>query len=569
MRFFLTFALLCWSGCDLAASMGHRAPHASPSHAAPTATRDDAVAGPTITPAASTAAPVASGHKPAWCATLRQGEADVAYHAIKRPLDDDGELPTWGWWSEEAIRSLGLTACFESSNADTAATVASIYTSRRSELKALASLDDAELDKLLAGYIDKMKFEPQSQAFCGSSDDDGELPTMRDRALARSRRVLGCVRGQQTAGQYDWPDASEVQKVAQDGECMAWLAKQAASKQWDGLRFVRCNASAAHLDAGKFTAEIATWPGIPRTWAKIRHAYVVRYTALAQRLYRKHAKDAEDVAFLFDAPEKGYQAFMTAYRANAPLYDRLHTMLLERGHDKPLAAFKGCEADYWRPLARAFATKKPSTVEAATDLVREPTNAMLAWGAYLCAELDGDSALLNTFVPPRLVALSPKRAAFWAAVNGANASSDKDRHIGVSELSLGAGEDSDDGVKLTRRLAHPSAEGVVAKAVPGGAGVHVTFDGQVWYSPIMNCVETGKIDSIGSDGKIIYRRNCTAAGQEKVTSYPDPIDVPARFAAIARPGRRLRFDKELGGVLEAYASKDPKAPLVGYYGLAW
>ncbi len=171
---------------------------------------------------------------PAWCAGHR-GSSETGYMVLKNDLEGrEGERN--GWYAMETVRHLAQASCAWRNN-DVAETqkIQAIYAQRRAELMKLSQLTDAELDGLLAASLDEMKSKQAESDACRTlqreDDDDKAKVTSKEAAERKSRAFMVCHREErQGAGVYDWPDASEVQKFASAGTCMANIANGVAHK---------------------------------------------------------------------------------------------------------------------------------------------------------------------------------------------------------------------------------------------------------------------------------------------------------------------------------------------------
>ncbi len=527
---------------------------------------------------------------PAWCAGHR-GSTETGYLSLKNDLGNDPREAE-GWFSVKTIRHLAQASCAWR-NSDTTgetAKIQAIYHQRRAELMKLAQLSDAETDELLAASLDEQKERQGISDFCGKIGSDeqdgvGKLTT-KDEAERNAHVMMACAESQSNISQYDWPDASEILKFYMSGRCLASVASSVDPKALGGVRnymeFGVCNAIFSHVDASKLDAEIKQYPSLAREWAKVHKGVLVEAAADSNKVFAAFAqKNAEWKPVLFDEPGKGLTAFMTAYTANKALFDKAKFLIENLKRHKVVAKLGGCEAEFWTPLAKLVAAKHPANVEAGADAMHDQTTYMLGRGLLACAELDNRADVVATFDRPlesAPVGSGPEQAVQWALIRYINAHADslESEKLDSNTFAVFMRNDALD-TRTSPSL--NEIKGVVASVSPATSGwMKVTFKTESWMEDDFDCVETNKIDGIKSDGTLVYRQRCTFKGQSKHQSTEPPVVVEARFAGALKPGRlaELGETRNAGGEGErravpklVRASKDAKAPMVGYLGFSW
>jgi hypothetical protein len=525
---------------------------------------------------------------PAWCAGHR-GSTETGQLMLKKDLDDrDAE----GWYAGDAVRHLAQASCAWRNNdrdGDTQKFQA-IYHQRRAELMKLASMTDAETDELLAATLDEMKSRQAESDYCQSlkSDRDDDKTSSKDDAELKSRKFLVCHRETQFGtGVYDWPDASELQKLASAGNCMAGIA-QSVTHGFDKtgkvrlrMAFGHCNAMLSHVDQAKVDTEIATLPPVVREWAKVHRGVMVAAAGQARDFYTAYAaKNPEWKPVLFDEPDKAYQAFFTAYDANKTLLDKAKFLIENHKHHKVIAKLAGCQDEFWKPLSKLVSSKHPASAEAGADALHDQTTYMLARGLVACSELDKQPEAETAFAKPLAYAptgTGPEQAIQWALAQYVNAHSEDLGETfdaaAAKEITMLRGDalDTRGGGSLD------DITGVIKTVAPATTGwVKVSFKTESWMQDDYDCVETNKIDGIKSDGTLVYRQRCTYKGQSKHSSTEAPVLVDSKFAGALKPGRLAQLGRLRGGSGDAKAvptivraSKDPKSKIVGYLGFSW
>ncbi len=526
---------------------------------------------------------------PAWCAGHR-GSTETGYMMLAKDLGDN-EAEAGGWFAVETVRHLAQAACTWRNNDSAGETgkARAIYQQRRAELMKLAALTDAEMDELLAAELDEQKGWKVEADYCKAlehdDDDDGDTKLTTKESAERNARVqLVCHRVRPTIDAYDWPDASELLKFYASGRCLSSLADGVAHKTTGGVRAVMqfgvCNALISQIDNAKLDADIAKYPPVAREWAKINRGVTLGGVERARTHFTAYAqKHSEWKPVLFDEAAKGYTAFATAYNANKPLFDKAKFLIENSKQHKLVAKLAGCTQEFWAPLAKLVAAKRPATTEAGADAMHDQTTYMLGRGLVACAELDKRADIVSTFSWPLLTApmgSGPEQSIEWTLVRYINANAEALDASKIEANDLGGFLRNDAMDRETGSL--NDIKGIVASVKPAANGwVTVSFKTESWMEDDFDCVETNKIDGIKSDGTLVYRQRCTFKGQSKHSSTEPPVTVEARFAGALKPGRLAKLGETRGAggderraiPAEVRASKDAKAPLVGYLGFSW
>ncbi|HTJ40685.1 MAG TPA: hypothetical protein VL463_01275 [Kofleriaceae bacterium] len=103
-----------------------------------------------------------------------------------------------------------------------------------------------------------------------------------------------------------------------------------------------------------------------------------------------------------------------------------------------------------------------------------------------------------------------------------------------------------------------ASRAVIAAVAKKGPRTLITFVRDVETSEsAAECHETNRVDSIGEDGHLNYREECSGSVTDRTDLTEKPITVPAEEAARLRPGEILTFiadDHHRGHVIEAYAA---------------
>lgn len=109
-----------------------------------------------------------------------------------------------------------------------------------------------------------------------------------------------------------------------------------------------------------------------------------------------------------------------------------------------------------------------------------------------------------------------------------------------------------------------------------GDRVKITFKQESYKSAIRDCKETGRIDRIDDNGRLVPQYNCKTVGYETIKVDPKPIEVPEWVTKDLKKGQLLVFyatrekahknQPSFGWPLAAFKSKNAKK-LVSLYGI--
>jgi hypothetical protein len=86
----------------------------------------------------------------------------------------------------------------------------------------------------------------------------------------------------------------------------------------------------------------------------------------------------------------------------------------------------------------------------------------------------------------------------------------------------------------------------------------IAFEDTVSSYELTDCVETNRVDAIGSDGRIIYRQNCRSIGTKTERHSTPPMRVPTRDAKNIRAREEVTAlvgRDRAGGVLVVRSAK--------------
>ena len=216
-------------------------------------------------------------------------------------------------------------------------------------------------------------------------------------------------------------------------------------------------------------------------------------------------------------------------------------------------------------------------------LASQPVGYMLLSALYRCElELGNEhnAGAIGTLLAASAKQRGPRTAAVVAALGVvAKAKADFDRFPyeaermvpwGSGPQDMGALGDQNevDWAGQSGRNYQAYAAAVVKSVTPVGDRVKVEYRTERFQVPTYNCVLTDKISRITSDGRVLYRQNCTKTGMEWKESTEAPITLDAAVATGITAGAfvRARRENDLGYPMEVYSDAS-KANLVAYFGV--
>jgi hypothetical protein len=529
-----------------------------------------------VTTAAPARADGPPGNLPKWCAGIN-GQTETAAGFI------EDEAKNTGYGTDRVARAIALGSCAWRSSAESTQKIRNQVAAGRAKFIAATGLSEAETDEMLALVVDKKRAEADNDAFCKAIKvDEGDV-TRHELSESKARRFLVCDQGY-GGGEYDWPDITQIEQVAQVNNCLRSVAgnfnkdtDKFAQQPWPMLQFATCNAVANRIDPKKFIAEVAADKRFNRyaaLWAKATLGDTMQRIAVARERYKKiGAKKPALEELLFTAPEQGYAAFMTLYTANKAVIDKAAVLLAGGNKLKQLAkTYAGCSAEFEPLFVKAIGDKRPADADGFKAAFRDTFIHYTGLAFATCEAIDGHDLVADIYASRILgtsAAAGPMDAARSAALEVLFANADE--IDGVRDMTVQRGAP-------TARLkvsapASKETQAVIATVAPAKDNmVKVTFKKETWVEQLLNCKETNRIDRISDDGKIIYREICTPAGTKKRELKEEPVLVEKRFADALKPGRFLEMRVTTGAdrvalPLMVYATKDKKQ-LSGYLGFA-
>jgi len=526
----------------------------------------------------TTAAPARAdgppGDLPRWCAGIN-GQTETSAGSI------ENDAKNTGYGTDRVARSIARGACGWRSSAEGTQKIRAQVAAGRAKFIAATGLTDAETDELFAIVVDQKRADADNAAFCKAIKvDEGDV-TRHELSRAKALRYLVCDQGY-GAGEYDWPDITQIEKVAQVHNCLKRVTgnfnsdtDKFAQQPWPMLEFATCNALATRIDGKKLVAEVAADKRFNRyaaLWAKATLGDTLQLVRVARARYKKiGAKKPVLEEVLFTAPEQGYTAFTTLYDGNKEIIDKAAVLLAGAGKLKQLAkAHAGCAAVFEPLLVKAIADKHPADADGFKTAFRDTFIYYTGLAFATCEAIDGHDLVASAY--------ATRMAGARAAAGPVDAA-----RLAVLEVMFANADDIDGVRDMTAQNMTPpvrlnvspppskETQAVIAAVAPSKNDlVKVTFKKETWVEQLYNCKETNRIDRIGDDGKIIYREICKAAGTKKHELKEEPVLVEKRFAGALKAGRFLEMRVTQGAdrmamPLSVYATKDKKQ-LTGYLG---
>ena len=512
---------------------------------------------------------------PAWCTGI-DGQTETSAGSI----EDDAK--NTGYGTDRVARSIAKGSCAWRSKDEDTQKIRAKVAAGRSKFIAATGLTEPEVNELFAIAVNQKRAEAETEAFCKAIKVDESDVTPHELSRSKALRYLVCDTGY-GAGDYDWPDITQIEQVAQVSNCFQSLATNLnadtdkfAQQPWPMVQFASCNTMAARIDGKKFLAEVAADKRFNRyaaLWAKAALGDAIGRIAVVRGRYKKiGAKKPVLQELLFTAPEQGYTAFTRTYAANKDAMEQAVVLLGGANKIAQLAkSHAGCAAKFEPLFEAALAEKKATDVDGFKSAFRDTLIHYTGLAFATCEAIEGHDLVAHAYASQIIgtnAARGPVDAARAAAYEVLFANADD--IDGVRDMTPQRGAPT---VRLAvRPPTSKETQAVIAKVTPQKDNmVEVTFKKETWVEQLLNCKETNRIDRISDEGKIVYREICTPAGTKKHELKEEPVLVEKRFASALKAGRFLEMRvTEAGRVaipLRVYASKDKKQ-LSGYLGLA-
>lgn len=327
------------------------------------------------------------------------------------------------------------------------------------------------------------------------------------------------------------------------------------------------------FDPAKFEKELAEWK---LNDVGTINAVETFYGSAAKMKALEVLARKRSAAVLLDAPKKGVKAFLEALPKNKPLIDT--ALALE--DQKRSGGLKGCGAKLYPEVAAVVKGEKATYDEVRLD-------GLLAYKLTLCALNDPDAPgmqrVFGYYAERSTAVRGPFTAAYLALLDAHNANSGAPKAEFDPRAKRGAGPSDGSGPFAPGRSPVDAPEldlgntlnpmttptGIVKSVEAQGALTKIVFRTEHYMVPVLDCVETGRIDRILPDGTILYRKSCKVTGQQEVTATNEPITVPSYAANGVSPGSFLVYESAAvnddvkgqphrGWVIEAYESKAKK-----------
>lgn len=516
------------------------------------------------------------GNLPPWCGGI-DGQTETDYGSIENDAKNDG------YGNERVARDIARGSCAWRNSAEDTQKIRDKVAAGRAKFIAATGLTEAEANELFAIVVDQRRASAENDAFCKAIKVDEDEVSAHELSRAKAMRYLVCTQGS-GGGDYDWPDITQIEQVAQVSNCFHSLetnlnadTDKFAQQPWPMLQFASCNTMATRIDARRFLAEVAADPRFNRSsalWAKAALGEAFARIGKVRGRYKKiGAKKPVLEELLFTAPEQGYTAFASVHAANKDAMEQAVVLLGGANKLKQLAkTHAGCAATFEPLFTKALAAKKPTDADSVKAAFRDTFIHYSGLAFATCEAIEGHDLVASVYaseIRDTPAARGPVDAARAAALEVLFANADE--IDGVRDMTPSRSAP-------TMRLSvspPPSkeAQAVIASVAPAKDGMlKITFKKETWNEQLLNCKETNRIDRISDDGKIVYRQICSPAGTRKRELKEEPVLVEKRFADALKPGRFLEMRVTTGGErvampMRVYATKDKKQ-LTGYLGFA-
>lgn len=299
------------------------------------------------------------------------------------------------------------------------------------------------------------------------------------------------------------------------------------------------------FDSASFERELAAWKlgEVGRINATLKFYQVMNdMKALAA------AAKTRNAAVLLDAPKKGAQGFSASLGEKKDLIE-LMLSLEDQARSGPL---EGCAEKLYGRLAAVVKDNK-----AALDEVR--FDGLLAYALTFCARKDPAAPVMESvfgyYAQRSTPVRGPFTAAYLALLEAHNAGAQGSGRAGfdagkqrggapssATAFSPGSNPVEPEDIGSFNTI-NPGLmpTGVVKAVERQGALTKLIFRTEHFMVPVLECVETNKIDRIASDGTILYRSSCRKVGERPAESTNEPITVPTWAAMGVTPGSVLLY----------------------------
>lgn len=451
--------------------------------------------------------------------------------------------------------------------------------------------NDTQLRESMALYANEDTWEKEQERVCKELEESAGPGLAGMAAIAPQLYFAGCKSLSLDAKQlysalYDNPGPTPLAVGYRIATCTEGVSVRPLLEESED-RFLRdygqllgCVHDLNQFDLAAFEGALQKWsvPGLVRTMARERVYAANRVVKLfRKRVASLSKKDSAYQTILVTAPQAAYDSFSKAIRDDQAHWDAALDVL-KKYHGTASKAerkklLQGCEQRL-RPAVeqRIARVTWPGTFQTFPYALlgeKFPTSYRLLESLVLChAATEEQEALLaaSDWYEGNSPLQGPAQAAFLATV----------RELAMARADHAIDQLADTNIFYASGTMAPvrgstrgRAKAVVASLKPEGSGVRVQFADKPYQVPILDCVETGKIDRIAADGKLIYRQNCKVKGWEKRRVVTDPVVIPRALVAGLAPGVLLEVaHTDKGRATPSVAFKNDKPVLVSGFKLA-
>lgn len=291
-------------------------------------------------------------------------------------------------------------------------------------------------------------------------------------------------------------------------------------------------------------------------------------------------RDPDWKELLVDAPARGVAAWQKLADASGPALARSNEVeKLLFGPSRK--ASKGCVEKLRGDLEAVIKPLEHQSDGAFKQaLSAHPIASLLFTRFAACALVDDQAAwggLLSARAKELRLARGPRLAAYYAAFEAiGKITADRPKFpLTAQNLWLmkhnplldaaGAGKTDDRFIS--------DGKGIVKTVKKAGDGVDVTFITEKHQEMEWDCVSTGRISYLQTDGHVVYEQKCKELGMKSYDDTQKPVHIAAVHAAGIAPGAAVVFkattgDARLAIPLTVWKDKAKKS-VAAYYGLSF
>ncbi len=275
------------------------------------------------------------------------------------------------------------------------------------------------------------------------------------------------------------------------------------------------------------------------------------------------------------APEKAYNQWVKDYKRNKRAMDDAFR-IANASESERAAAMEGC-AEKMTKAWVSFAKKRSHRTK--DDIIESATHSVgyaLLSALSHCETFNENVGVANsigTLLQNSTLQRGPRTAAYRASYRALKEMKEASSNFPYSgKVMFGTSNSGELHTVPGFAQALDEAKGVVSSIQPDGDFATISFRRETVTEPVIECVSTGRIHYIASDGSIIYESNCRKTGTRRYEVTDAPVKIPKLFLGGIREGAYVKvqlqgFDRSRKGLpLEVFRSSAQER-MVSYFGV--